>query len=63
MWFYVVAIILVVLVALWIRRTNLYRHFRSRNDLGQAGSAHSGGHYEGTTGAGGQSTGGGPGGG
>jgi hypothetical protein len=61
MWFYVVAIIVVILVALLIRRSNLYRHFRNRQDPGQAGSGHSGGHYEGQTGARGQSTGGGPG--
>ena len=61
MWVYVVAIVLVILVALWIRRTNLYRHFRSRKDPGQAGYGHSGGHFEGSTGARDQSTGGGPG--
>ena len=64
MWFYVVALILIVLATLLIRRTNLYRHFRNRKDPGQAGSGHSGGHYEGPTGqyTGGGPSGGGPGG-
>jgi hypothetical protein len=29
MWFYIPAIILVILVAVWVRRTNMYRQFRS----------------------------------
>ena len=61
MWFYVVALILIVLAALLIRRTNLYRNFRSRKDPGQAGSGHARGHYEGPAGGAGQYNGAGPG--
>lgn len=59
MWLYVLLIVLAVLLALWVRRTNLYRHFRSRKDPGQGGYGHSGGHYEGPTGDHGRSAGGG----
>jgi hypothetical protein len=40
MWFYVPAVIMIVLFAWWVSRTNLYRHFRSRrlDDPGQQGS-------------------------
>jgi hypothetical protein len=47
MWFYIPAISLVVVLALWLRRTHLYRHFG--NSPGQRGLGHSGGHYEGPT--------------
>jgi hypothetical protein len=58
MWFFVPAIILVVLFALWIRRTNLYRHYRRghRADPGQAGYAAG---WEGSSRAGGDIGGGG----
>jgi hypothetical protein len=62
MWFYIPAVILVALLAWWLSRSNLYRHFRSGRDPGQPGSGHSGGHYEGPAGNPGQSStgGGGP---
>ncbi len=43
MWFYIPAAIVIVVFALWFRRTNLYRHHRRGHgvDPGQVGSSRS----------------------
>jgi hypothetical protein len=45
MWFYILLIVLLALAAVWLSRTNLYRHWR-RHDAGSDGSDRSAnGHY------------------
>ena len=43
MWFYISAAVLVVLLAIWVSRTNLFRHFlRAASDPGQVGTRRGG---------------------
>jgi hypothetical protein len=37
MWFYIAAAVFVVLLAIWVGRTNLFRNFLHAKDPGQAG--------------------------
>ena len=38
MWFYAVAAVVVVGLAFWVSRTNLFRHFLRAHDPGQVGT-------------------------
>jgi hypothetical protein len=45
MWFFVPAIVLVVLVALWVRRTHVYRHLRSGRGANPGHMGYAAGRY------------------
>ena len=38
MWLYVLVAVLVVVLAVWVARTNLFRHWLHAHDPGQAGT-------------------------
>jgi len=62
MWFYIPTIIIVVLFALWFRRTHVYRHLRSGHGANPGQGGYAAGRWEGSAGppgAGGSDGGGG----
>lgn len=42
MWFYISAAVFVVLLAIWVSRSNLFRHFLRAYDPGQVGTRRGG---------------------
>jgi hypothetical protein len=45
MWFYICAAVFVVLLAIWVSRTNLFRHFLRAPHRGQVGARRGGAAY------------------